>query len=115
MSDKLKLIINLIKKNPNYPKNWKDLSDILNKQNKKEQANIAFRKYLELLDEESTDDEEEIRRNKIMKKMDSNKLIQKKLLDPEFQKKLINNKNNPFSLLGDKDMMDIMKEMFKEL
>jgi len=41
--------------------------------------------------------------------------VQGKLTDPEFQGKVLSLQSNPFEALKDKEVMDIMAEMMKNL
>lgn len=117
MNSKLSYLIELIKKNPNDKEKWLELSNILKLQKKDKKSEIAYKKYLELVDEEITEDEEEDdnNMNNLYNKMKKNDLIQSKLHNPKFQQKIMNNRSNPMALFGDPELMQVMKEMIKEL
>lgn len=51
----------------------------------------------------------------IMNNMLKNKDIKNKLDNEEFQKKIMKNKNNPFEMLKDPEMQNIMNEMIKNM
>jgi len=48
-------------------------------------------------------------------KMLNNPKIKEKMQDKDFQKKIMESQKNPFAMLGDPDMMELMREMMKEL
>jgi len=65
---------------------------------------------------ENTDDVQDL--NDIMSMMNNmlkNKDIKNKLGNEEFQKKIMNNKNNPFEMLKDPEMQNIMNKMIKNM
>ena len=42
-------------------------------------------------------------------------MIKNKLSDPKFQEKILRSQSNPFEMLADPDMKDIMGEMMKNM
>ena len=51
----------------------------------------------------------------MMNDMLQNDMIKNKLSDPKFQEKILRSQSNPFEMLADPDMKDIMGEMMKNI
>lgn len=140
----LKYIINSIKVNPNWYKSWVKLGYILEKIRKYEDAIKALirardlcsenelieskikclnRKLISLQDTDSESSEENIKlieekksnidMNSFNKIFDSSK-IQDKLKDSKLLNKIMDNKSNPFIIFKDKEIFNLMKDMYKE-
>ena len=133
-------IIKSIKINPNWNKSWFKLGELLTDNLKYEKAIKAYQRALELNPECShnniiikrikrleenmenteteSDEEPKIVLNNDTKslfdRMLKNKVIGEKMKDASFQQKILKNKSNPFIIFQDEEMMNVMKEMYKE-
>tara|TARA_B100001093_G_scaffold519434_1_gene608455 strand:+ start:878 stop:1474 length:597 start_codon:yes stop_codon:yes gene_type:complete len=130
-----------IKLNISWFKGWFRLSSVLFKQGKIDEAKKAMTKTLEICDRENISkkyildlkenifnynnykifDNEDLKMPKdfrdnfspFMSSMLNNSKIKEKLNNPEFKDKMLKNRNNPMSMLGDPDMAEVMAEMMK--
>jgi hypothetical protein len=130
---------NKLKNNPNNSILWIELGDLLcddnklfkslkcyKRANELSPCNILQKKICSIEDELNidTDDEEVINdeiinsedstnesSNKFLNVMLQNSMIKDKLNNPEFQQKILNNKNNFGIIFEDDDIMSVMKEM----
>nr|QFG74757.1 MAG: hypothetical protein [Megaviridae environmental sample] len=127
-----------LKENSNEASSWNLLAEILFKLNRHDEANVALSQANNLKlnnsDTESDNDsdneikQEDIKnddnlsdekiknydlsdKNELFKKFMSNSVLSEKLQNENFQKKVLENKNNPFAIFQDPEMMDMMKEM----
>ncbi len=126
-----------IKKNPNWEKSWFKLGELLTDNLKYEKAMKAYQRALDLNPECShnnmimkrikkleenidTESEEEPKiilnsnTESLFNRMLKNEVIGKKMKDANFQQKILKNKSNPFIIFQDEEMMNVMKEMYKE-
>lgn len=130
-----------IKLNFNWYKGWYRLSYVLFKLNKTEEAKKAINKTLEICKKEEIDDKYilELKENifkdndckifsdeekkipdtfkdsmpQFMSAMLNNPKIKEKLDNQNFKEKMLNNRENPLSMLSDPDMTEVMLEMMK--
>lgn len=130
-----------IKLNILWFKGWFRLSSVLFKQGKIDEAKKAMTKTLEICDKENISkkyildlkenifnynnykifDNEDLKMpndfrdnfSPFMSSMLNNSKIKEKLNNPEFKDKMLKNRNNPMSMLGDPDMAEVMAEMMK--
>jgi tetratricopeptide (TPR) repeat protein len=130
--------------NPNWEKSWFKLGELLTDNLKYEKAIESYKRAIELnpdnknnniiikrinrLEEciENTDSESseseckpsypntQENTNQMFDHMLKNDVIKEKMLDPDFQKKILANKSNPFVIFQDTEIMGVMKEMYKE-
>lgn len=114
---------------PDWAKGWGRLGATLYKLKKTEKALVAYEKALSL---EKDIDKQSIYKNMInhINKCDdnmdnmlesmfdsiiSNPSIMDKIINPEFQNKVLSMQSNPFMALQDEEIMDVMKKMIKKL
>jgi tetratricopeptide (TPR) repeat protein len=126
----------IIKLNPEWAKGWARLGTCLELTNNKEKAEVAYRKAYEL--EPSNSDYERISKqvepkddfmdnikrlkdlnktpnNKMIEKMLSNDKILNKVMDINFQQKIMSMSKNPMDALKDKETMELMIEMMRNM
>jgi tetratricopeptide (TPR) repeat protein len=105
---------------------WELLSDILLKLDRKNEYHIAINQSNKLkLEQHDTDTDEEDNNesdnkgksfnSNMFSKFMNNDILKNKISDPEFQKKILKNKSNPYIIFQDPEIMSVMKEMSNSL
>jgi tetratricopeptide (TPR) repeat protein len=114
---------------PDWAKGWGRLGATLYKLKKSEKATVAYEKaynlekdankqsiYKNMLNHiNKCDDNMDNMLESMFDSIISNPSIMDKIINPEFQNKVLSMQSNPFLALQDEEIMDVMKKMIKKL